>query len=226
MTSRDPVRNKIQNKYLIESLDKMADEDKFHLSDNDPYEDGAPTTAWDISHQEINDVLNQVIRSVIPDWLTIQYNLKSIVIEDKRRGIETTYVSWQSGTSDRIGTMRHQQNIFNREKEIAQKDKKLDEKTEVRRGEWYDIPNSRYHRYNMCFREGGVVASGLSNGTDNVPCVIDEDDFAVLGAGEYVWSRLAVAALDQDFDIENGVRIMDHIHEYYRILGREMAYAR
>ena len=65
----------------------------------------------------------------------------------------------------------------------------------------------------------------MPSGEDCVPARFNgdvefNDTFALIGLGEFVWSRPAVAALDPDNDLEKGSEILSIIHDHYRMKAR------
>tara|TARA_A100000172_G_scaffold54239_1_gene34496 strand:- start:449 stop:793 length:345 start_codon:yes stop_codon:yes gene_type:complete len=104
--------------------------------------------------------------------------------------------------------------------------KAIKERTVIRRGEWYQLPDQVFDRYTMHFEKGGVVPCGLQSGEDNIPYYNDGTP-AIVGLGEYIWSRPAICALAPNYELEHGVKILHHIHETLRLkAGRDEAYGR
>jgi hypothetical protein len=209
----------ITDPVTVELLDQMMDEDELELRSD------KKENSFDVSSREVEDLINHIFASIAPDWLSIDCNRKQILITDRKRGIEYVYSKWAVTPIVAPDSLTRGRDEFEVQKIIAQKRKELGKKIFVRRGKWTFEPELEYNRLNLTFEEGGSVPCGLPSGEDCVPARFNgdvefNDTFALIGLGEFVWSRPAVAALDPDNDLEKGSEILSIIHDHYRMKAR------
>jgi hypothetical protein len=203
-----------------EILDIQFDRDEYGWSSKDKF-----ISPEDASMNRIEELLNQVLAPLLPDNIEITMTRSQLFIADHENGVERVFTLQRCEPTYATQSMTTAKNKF--EFLVAEAERKrISEKTIVSRGEWFQMPDAKYNRYSMVFRNGGTVPCGLQDGTDNVPSHNRGLD-CLIGLGEYVWSRPAIAALDKDFDLEKGTEILDLIHERLRLkAGRSEAYRR
>ena len=204
----DPIESEI--------LDLQFDQDEYGWGEKKQF-----ISPVDASMNRIEELINQILAPLLPDSMEITMTPDRLFIADYEHGVERTYILSKYVPTNVAHSMTTAKKVFDQLTTEADR-KRIEEKTIVRRGEWWKMPNAKYNRYGMIFRNGGTVPCGLEDGTDNIPAL----EF-LIGRGEYVWSRPAIAALDKDFDLEKGTEILDLIHERLRLkAGRSEAYRR
>ena len=214
-------RQKVTDPEQIEALDHLTDIDHFeYISD-------IPESAFDESLRELQDVINFIFSKVSPDWLAIECNRNNIFITDKKRGAEYIFSKWSTTPTKAPDSVTKAKDEFELQRIYAQKQRELS-KPKVFRGQWYFHPELEYHRYNLDFVEGGSVHCGLNSGEDNVPYISDYGGDSqknwLIGRGEFIFSRPAVAMMHPNFDLEKGTEILSIIHDHYRLKAREKVY--
>ena len=219
-TSSEIKRIKVTDPETIKDIDDKIDTDYWELkSDN-------KENLFSESSRQVQDVFNLVFAKVSPDWLSIDCNRNSIIIEDKKRGVEYIYNRYLVTPIIKPDSVARCRNEFEVQKLIAQKRQKLTKKVKVNKGDWWFYPELKYNRLNLEFSEGGSVHCGLPSGEDCVPAKLNGDQNCLIGLGEFICSRPAVAMMHPEFDLEKGTEILSIIHDHYRLQAREKAYLR
>ena len=215
-----------------EILDKLHDEDARGLASGVGYsaydygvlEPVELTTPIQASQYELEEFFNQILGPICPKHVEIFMDRAGLWIIDKKHNIERYYSLQTVEPTTRKDSITKIDAEFMQLREDAKK--AINEIKEVRRGEWYKLPGSKYDRYQLLFEAGGTVPCGLPDGTDCVPAHFNDRDF-LIGQGEYLFSRPAVAAMSDSFDLIEGTKILHHIHEQLRLRrGREEAHRR
>ena len=182
------------------------------------------TTPIQASQYELEEFFNQILGPICPAHVKIFMDRAGLWIIDKKHNIERYYALQTVEPTTRKDSITKIDAEFMQLREDAKK--AINEIKEVRRGEWYKLPGSKYDRYQLLFEAGGTVPCGLPDGTDCVPANFNDLD-CLIGQGEYLFSRPAVAALSDSFDLIEGTRILHYIHEQLRLRrGREEAHRR
>ena len=203
-----------------EILDLQFDVDAYGWADDEKL-----VSPVDASMNRIEELLNQVLAPLLPDNIEITMTQTQLHIVDQKHGVERTYNLCKVEPTNSKYSMTEGRNQFEILHAEAER-KRIEEKTVVSRGEWYQIPNQPFNRYNLLFRNGGTVPCGLQDGRDNIPSYYRGTN-CLVGLGEYIFSRPAVAAMDKDFNLERGTEILDLIHERLRLkAGRNEALRR
>jgi hypothetical protein len=203
-----------------EILDQQFDTDEYGYARPDKF-----VTPIEASLVRIEEFFNQVIAPLLPKTLRIQLDRNGLMIWDYEYGIERRYHLQQ------VDPLHSEYSMHTAEDQFAflvaeAEAKAMKERTVIRRGEWYQLPDQVFDRYTMHFEKGGVVPCGLQSGEDNIPYYNDGTP-AIVGLGEYIWSRPAICALAPNYELEHGVKILHHIHETLRLkAGRDEAYGR
>ena len=193
-----------------EILDNQFDNDAYGWASEEEY-----LSPIEASLVRLEELMNQVLAPLLPDDLEIFMNRFGLRVIDHKHGVERYF---DLRTVDPIGakySMATAKNEFEFVKAEAEA-KAINEKTVLRRGEWWQMPDAKYNRYQMVFEKGGTVPCGLQSGHDNIPAYLGGRD-CLIGLGEYIWSRPAIAALSKTFDLQEGTEICHHMHEYYRL---------
>ena len=223
MSETVTIRKKTYEKCTPEEheiLDIQHDNDEYGWASEKEY-----ITPIEASLYKIGELLNQVLAPLLPDDMEITVNRNGITIVDHEHCIERYYNLYKTEPTTAEYSITNAMNQFELLVAEAQR-KMIEEKTVLTRGEWHQIPDQKYNRYNMLFKNGGTVPCGLQDGRDNIPAIVNTED-VLLGLGEYVWSRPAIAALDKDYDLVKGTEILDLIHDKLRLkAGRDEAYRR
>ena len=203
-----------------EVLDNQFDEDAYGMNFTSEY-----VTPLEASNIKIEEFFNQVIAPLLPKSLRIQIDRNSMMIFDYKHGIERRY------TLTTTEPLNSEYSMHTAEDEFAflvaeAEQQMMKKQTVLRRGEWYQLPDQTFDRYTMHFEKGGVVPCGLQNGDDNIP-YFNNGTPAIIGLGEYIFSRPAISALAPNYDLEHGVKMIHHIHETLRLKSaRSEAYRR